>query len=286
MKRPLADAIKKPPLCLAVHDICTYAKSSLTVVIPVMEELGVEVCPLPAAVLSSQIDGFDDYYQHDLLESTRRIASCLKAEQLKFDCLYSGFLSTPQLAYSVKNLKSLARTDALIAVDPVLGDYGKLYSSFDDEMIEAVSLLVQDADVIKPNWTEGCLLSKTPYEETPDDSTVENVLCKLHELAPQADIAMTGVCFSDKRRELCNIACLSHDDGQLWVYSHPKEPESLPGSGDFFCSVMVSSILHGDSFKSAVETAGKETRRCIELTSKAGFERRHGICTSLWMKSR
>lgn len=86
----------KPPICLAVHDICTYAKSSLTVVIPVMEALGVEVAPLPTAVLSSQIDGFSGYYHRDLALSADKIAACLDREGVKFDCLYSGFLSVSQ----------------------------------------------------------------------------------------------------------------------------------------------------------------------------------------------
>lgn len=276
---------KRPPLCLAIHDICTYAKSSLTVVIPVMEALGVEVCPLPAAVLSSQIDGFDDYYHMDLLDSTRKIAACLRNEQIRFDCIYSGFLSTPQLAYYIKGIRSLAKPDALIAVDPVLGDNGRLYSSFQPDMVEAVRLLIEDADLMKPNWTEGCLLTNTPYEENPSDSQVMKVLEKLHDIAPHADISMTGVSLSGSSKPRCDIACFDASDSSVWSYSHAREPESLPGSGDFFCSVMISSILSGMSFPDAVKEAGNQTRKCIGLTSKAGFERRHGICTSLWIRS-
>ncbi|MDK2860525.1 MAG: pyridoxine kinase, partial [Sphaerochaeta sp.] len=53
------------PICAAIHDLSCYAKSSLTVVLPVLESMGIETCPLPTALLSTQTDGFDSYYFHD-----------------------------------------------------------------------------------------------------------------------------------------------------------------------------------------------------------------------------
>ena len=45
---------------LALHDLSCYSKSSITVVLPVMEALGVETAVIPTAILSTQTDGFDD----------------------------------------------------------------------------------------------------------------------------------------------------------------------------------------------------------------------------------
>ena len=50
---------------LAIHDLSCYSKSSLTVVIPVLEALSVETAVLPTAILSTQTDGFDDLYIED-----------------------------------------------------------------------------------------------------------------------------------------------------------------------------------------------------------------------------
>ena len=52
----------------AIHDLSCYAKSSLTVVIPALSMLGIEVSPLPTALLSTQSDGFSGYHYRDLTE--------------------------------------------------------------------------------------------------------------------------------------------------------------------------------------------------------------------------
>ncbi len=63
---------------LAIHDICSYSKSSLTVVIPIMETLGIEVAPMPTALLSTQSDGFKNVYLKDEEESVNAILINLK----------------------------------------------------------------------------------------------------------------------------------------------------------------------------------------------------------------
>lgn len=39
-------------------------------------------------------------------------------------------------------------------IDPVLGDNGKLYANFDEQMIMEMRHLIRKADVITPNMTE------------------------------------------------------------------------------------------------------------------------------------
>ncbi|HBM80406.1 MAG TPA: pyridoxamine kinase, partial [Clostridiaceae bacterium] len=38
----------------AVHDLSGFGKSSLTMIIPILSAMGIQVCPLPTAVLSTQ----------------------------------------------------------------------------------------------------------------------------------------------------------------------------------------------------------------------------------------
>lgn len=38
----------------AIHDLSGFGRASLTVVIPILAGMGVQTCPLPTAVLSSQ----------------------------------------------------------------------------------------------------------------------------------------------------------------------------------------------------------------------------------------
>ena len=47
---------------LAINDLSCFGKCSLTVSIPIISHFGVEVVPLPTALLSNHTGGFKDYY--------------------------------------------------------------------------------------------------------------------------------------------------------------------------------------------------------------------------------
>lgn len=275
--------MNRPSLCLCIHDICTYAKSSLTVVIPILESMGVEALPIVTGILSSQTDGFEDYYHYSLKDHIDKIGLTLAKENLKVDSVYSGFLSSADVAHSVLKLQDeLKGENCLMAVDPVLGDHGTLYSGFDLKMIDAMRLLIKEAHLIKPNWTEACLLTDTAFKPVISENDLKTVLSKLRELSPRSNIALTDVKFKGSEN-LCSVACLDTSQNS-WVYSHKRIPVSLPGSGDFFCSIMVGSILCGLSFEEAVKKASDSTQACIELTTQTSLERRHGISTALWLR--
>ena len=60
----------------AIHDLSGFGRASLTAIIPILSSMGVQVCPLPTAILSNHTGGFDyiskvhytenmkDYKQH------------------------------------------------------------------------------------------------------------------------------------------------------------------------------------------------------------------------------
>lgn len=54
-------------------DLSSYGKSSLTVMIPALEMLGVEACPVATALLSTQSDGFLDPYRKEEIDSLGEI---------------------------------------------------------------------------------------------------------------------------------------------------------------------------------------------------------------------
>lgn len=45
----------------AAHDLSGFGRVSLTVIIPILSTMGVQVCPLPTAVLSTNTGGFEKY---------------------------------------------------------------------------------------------------------------------------------------------------------------------------------------------------------------------------------
>ncbi|HAZ36993.1 MAG TPA: pyridoxamine kinase, partial [Clostridiaceae bacterium] len=45
----------------AVHDLSGFGKCSLTVVIPILSTMGIQVCPVPTAGLSTHTGEFENY---------------------------------------------------------------------------------------------------------------------------------------------------------------------------------------------------------------------------------
>ena len=79
------------PRIAAVHDLSGYGRASLTVAIPVLSSMGMQVCPLPTAVLSSQTASIDDFSFFDLTAQMQEIVGKWENLGLYFDAVYSGF---------------------------------------------------------------------------------------------------------------------------------------------------------------------------------------------------
>ena len=47
------------PRVAAIHDLSGFGRCALAAVIPAISALGIQVCPIPTAVLSTQTDGLD-----------------------------------------------------------------------------------------------------------------------------------------------------------------------------------------------------------------------------------
>ncbi|HPF18296.1 MAG TPA: pyridoxamine kinase, partial [Bacillota bacterium] len=53
----------------AIHDLSGFGRSSLTAIIPVLSTMGVQVCPVPTAILSNHTGGFEHFSFVDLTDS-------------------------------------------------------------------------------------------------------------------------------------------------------------------------------------------------------------------------
>ena len=85
---------------------------------------------------------------------------------LQFDGICSGFLGSKEQIRIVQQFFQDFKTEEnCIIVDPVMGDYGKTYSTYTQQMCEEMKKLVGYADILTPNVTEACILTDTPYRE-------------------------------------------------------------------------------------------------------------------------
>ena len=75
----------------AINDLSGLGQSSLCAILPIISVMGIQACPLPTAVLSSQTDGYHDYAFQDLTALWPKYFSHWQKEAPTFDCIYSGF---------------------------------------------------------------------------------------------------------------------------------------------------------------------------------------------------
>lgn len=264
------------PVCAAIHDLSCYAKSSLTVVLPTLEVLGVETCPLPTAILSSQTDGFDSYYFRETSEELSEILRSWKTLGLTFDAFYSGFLGSDiQTDLVIKFIEAQRQQGTpLVLIDPVLGDDQSLYGPMDSSNVSAMKALIRRGDIITPNTTEAALLLDRPFETTFTVSQISGWAADLFEMSG-AKVVITSVPFGE------TTAVVAFDGSDTLLLPYEPIHVSYPGCGDLFSSILLGLLLGKERFQSAVEGAVSYTSLAIGRSLKAGYPIRHGVSPTL-----
>ena len=118
---------------MTIQDISCIGKCSLTVALPIISAMGVEAGILPTAVLSTHTQ-FKNFTFRDLTDEIQPISDHWKSEGIGFDALYTGYLgSFEQIALVSKFFDTFGTPQNQIIIDPVMGDYGKLYPGFTED---------------------------------------------------------------------------------------------------------------------------------------------------------
>jgi len=237
----------------AVHDLSGFGRASLTVVIPILSTMGMQVCPLPTAVLSTH-SKFSDYRFIDLTEYLEDYIRHWKDLNIQFDAIYSGFLGSPRQINLVADfMEYFSHKDQFIVVDPVLGDDGALYGPLGEDMVREMQFLVTKADVITPNLTEAALLLNRPYNPQISEAEMKEWIYELSDKGPGV-VIVTSVPEIEQGKETSVIAY--DKKGEIfWKVLCEYMPANYPGTGDAFTSVIVGSLLQGDSLPIALDRA-------------------------------
>lgn len=262
----------------AIHDISGFGKSSLTIVLPILSTLGIQACPLPTALLSTQTSGFSDYYYQDLTDAMQEMIHHWKKLQIPFDGIYSGFLGSSRQIEVVSDFIDAAAERAAglpVLIDPVLGDEGETYGPVTEELTEGMRELVKKATIITPNFTEACLLLSRPYREELSVEEIREMLCELASLGPD-EVIMTSVPVEGRRKKSAVYAA-SRESSALWKVEREYLPGSYAGTGDAFASVIMGRLLNGDTIPESIDQAVEFVYRAIRTTWGRGVPEREGI---------
>lgn len=257
----------------AIHDMSGYGRCSLSVISPILSIMGVQSVAVPTAVLSTHTGGFTNIVMEDLTSFVGGALEHYKQIGLDFDCIYTGFLGSKEQIRHCLNFIDTYK-NALAVVDPVMGDNGKKYRTYTDDMCRSMVELVKAADLITPNKTEMYMLLDQPYNPSAiTQQQAKSNLVKLSELGP-SQVIVTGV-------ELCDMTInnigYDREANKFWRVVCSYVPASYPGTGDIYASIVVASILHGDSLAIAMERATRFLELTIKTTYSYGTDTKEGV---------
>lgn len=250
----------------AIQDISGLGRCSLTVIIPTLSAMGVQVCPVPTAVLSAHT-GYSEFVIRDLTDYMKPALEHYKKMGEEFDCIYSGFLaSAEQIDHCLEFFDTFP--NALKVVDPVMGDDGKSYATYTDKLCKRMTELVAVADIITPNITEAAILLGEKYPDAPMSSTqAKSWLVRLAQqgakvvVITSADLAAGGMHTIGYDKEHNSFWKIKNDYVRSAHYS---------GTGDMFTSVLIGSVLKGDSLPIAMNRATAFTELNVKVTHSYG----------------
>lgn len=265
--------LQRPPRVAAIHDLSGFGRCSLSVILPTLSAMKVQVCPVVTAVFSTHTGGLGEVVFRDLTDYLTPTLEHYKRLKLEFECVYSGFLgSLEQIDHCLEYYA--AYPDALAVVDPVMGDHGRPYRTYTPEMCRRMKELAAVADLITPNLTEASILLGEEYPSAPlRQFESKRLVARLSELGPRL-VTVTGVELADGT--ISNLG-YDRDRGDYWRVDCNYVPASYPGTGDIFASVMVGSLLNGDSLPMAIERATRFLEIAIRTTFSYGSDTRYGV---------
>lgn len=259
------------PRVACINDLSGFGRCSLTTALPVLSVMGVQACPAPTAVLSKHT-GFPAFSFTDLTDSLPEYFRTW--EDLRFDWIYSGFLGSEGQVESVRAFfaaQKQSNPDCRVLLDPVMGDEGRLYSTYTQALCDAVRCLCAGADVITPNVTEACLLTGTPYHGEALHTAEAITLAKSLMTLGCGAVVVTGIVRDDI---ICN---LTYDGGEPSFSAVHRTKRLFSGTGDLFASVLCGALANGKPLPEAVIQAGAFLSEVTRFTMEQNTPPEEGV---------
>lgn len=255
-----------------INDFSGFGRCSIAVALPILSVMKVQCCPLPTSIFSNHT-GFPSYFFEDYTSRMVPYMQEWKKLDLHFNGICSGFLgSKEQIEIVKKFFKEFKTEETQIIVDPVMGDYGKPYPTYTEEMCGEMKKLVEFADILTPNVTEACVLTDTPYKEKWKIEEIQEMAEKIHAMGPKK-IAITGIVQGGFIANFC------YEEGQQpKVLRTHKEGTQRSGTGDIFASIIAADAVNGVPFYKSVKKASGFIKKCIIRSQELDIPLTDGVC--------
>lgn len=261
------------PHVLCFHDLCCAGRCSLTIVMPVLNSLGIQASALPGMLLSTHPKDFVPPPLLQLHDFARRTRRHFNAEGITFDAVFTGYLGgIDQIELAMLALKEHPK--ALHFVDPVMGDHGKFYTGFDESYAKSMRVLCSKAQIITPNLTEAAALLGLELTDRPLRLLeTRNLMLLMHQTFPHCQtIVLTGITLTDGR----HVNVVHHKD-EVTFHFYGKAEGRYHGTGDMFSAVLCGCLLRGLNIYESVQLAAQHVTCCILHTQTLKTPARMGL---------
>ena len=263
------------PRVAAIHDMSGFGRCSLTVAIPILSAMGVQCCPLPTAFLSTHTGGFEGFTFLDMTDEMPKVADHWASLGLTFQAIYSGFLgSARQIGIVEDFIRRFRRPDTVVVIDPVMGDYGRVYQTYTAAMCDGMARLAELADLITPNLTEAALLLGQPYDALPAGEAGLRQITERLSLEGRRSVVLTGASLAPGQT---GAVCYDARTGRTQVVQTAYIAHEFHGTGDVFASVLTGALVRGSALADAAGQAAEFVRACAQRTAAENLPMREGV---------
>ncbi len=256
----------------AINDLSGFGRCSIAVELPIISAMKIQCCFVPTAVFSNHT-GFQSFYLEDFTERMRPYVREWEKLELHFQGICSGFLGSPEQIDIVEGFfEHFKDKDTVVVVDPVMGDYGKMYPTYSMETCLKMRELIPWADIITPNLTEACILADIPYEEKWTRKRLLWLAERLSEMGPKK-VVITGIIQGEFIANYC------YEKGrEPRIFRTIRAGTQRSGTGDIFASIIAADAVNGVPFEQSVKKAGRFIKKCIQRSIEMGIPLTDGVC--------
>lgn len=244
---------------LLINDYVNYEQVALKAMEMVLSFHKYECLAIPTCVVSNTFD----YGKFSILDTTDYLTDSLKIySQLhfSFNCICSGYLNNIEQAKIIEELKK-EYASAVLMVDPIMADNGKLYNGKTLEHVKMYQRLIKNADITVPNYTESCLLADVDIKEKCSIADLKDIITRLKNIT-KGHIIITS-CHLDNDMH-CIFGYDSNKD-ETFTISYEFVNASFAGTGDVFSSYLINHYLIDNDIKKAAIAATNKTSKLLKL---------------------